>query len=69
MKETPTVMVETAGYVYIVDASVYPYAVALHPDAFYNDTVRGMANSLIVMDKKSGNVIKARSFDPNGNDH
>jgi hypothetical protein len=61
---TRTVTVETDEAVYIVDAEVYEFVVAMHPDAFSSDSIRAMANSLIVLDKKSGKVIKARSFSP-----
>jgi hypothetical protein len=63
----PTVMVETEHAVYIVDSEVYAFVVGMHPDAFDQNSIRAMANSLVVIDKKTGRVIKARSFNPNGN--
>ncbi|AVD99335.1 hypothetical protein SEA_BILLNYE_162 [Streptomyces phage BillNye] len=62
-------MAEGNGLIYIVPMDVYDFVTKMHPDCFKNGEMRAMANAYLVIDKKSAKVIKARSFNPNGNDH
>jgi hypothetical protein len=60
-------MVEGNGLIYIVPADIYEFVTKMHPDCFIKGEMRAMANSYLVIDKASAKVIKARTFDPNGN--
>jgi hypothetical protein len=64
-----TVVVENKNFVYVVNREVYEFCVAMHPDTFEDEVrfTRAIMNSDIVIRKSDGKVIKARSFDPNGN--
>ncbi|QIN94134.1 hypothetical protein PP459_gp099 [Streptomyces phage Wakanda] len=61
-------MVETQDRVYIVPADICDFVQKMHPECFDKGELRAMANSHLVIDKASGKVIKARSFDPRGNE-
>lgn len=61
------VMRENETHVYFVRPDVHEFTVGMHPDAFDAHGSRAMVNSEMVIEKATAKVVKARSFDPNGN--